>query len=55
MDKARIRKILSELDLPESKSNNSICSLDIIESFFVSVWIGCFKFSHTEMCELMKH
>lgn len=46
LDKTNIRAILSSLDLPQSHSNNSISSIDIIESFFVCVWIGCFKFSH---------
>jgi hypothetical protein len=47
LDKTKIREVLAELELPQSVSNNSVSSIDIIESFFVSVWIGCFKFSHT--------
>jgi len=47
IDKTGIRKKLMELGLPESKSNNSIDPVSIIESFWVSVWIGCFRFSHT--------
>lgn len=47
LDKTGIREKLSQLNLPESKSNNSIDVISIIESFWVSVWIGCFRFSHT--------
>ena len=47
IDKTGISKKLAELGLPESKSNNSIDSISIIESFWVSIWIGCFRFSHT--------
>ena len=47
IEKTGISKKLSELSLPESKSNNSIDSISIIESFWVSIWIGCFRFSHT--------
>ena len=47
IDKTGISKKLSTLGLPEGKSNNSIDSVSIIESFWVSIWIGCFRFSHT--------
>ncbi len=47
IDKTCISKKLSELGLPEGKSNNSIDAISIIESFWVSIWIGCFRFSHT--------
>lgn len=47
IDKTGISKKLSELGLPQGKSNNSIDALSIIESFWVSIWIGCFRFSHT--------
>ena len=47
MDKTEISKKLSTLGLPQSHSNNSIDSISIIESFWVSIWIGCFRFSHT--------
>jgi hypothetical protein len=47
IDKTGISNKLLELGLPESKSNNSIDPVSIIESFWVSVWIGCFRFSHT--------
>lgn len=52
LDKTGIRKKVSSLSLPQSKSNNKISSIDIIESFWVSVWIGCFRFSHTAVVRL---
>lgn len=47
IEKTKILEKLSTLPLPESTSNNRISALDIIESFWVSIWIGCFRFSHT--------
>ena len=47
IDKTGISKKLSELGLPESMSNNRIDPISIIESFWVSIWIGCHRFSHT--------
>jgi hypothetical protein len=47
IDKTGISKKLSQLGLPESKSNNHIEAVSIIESFWVSIWIGCFRFTHT--------
>lgn len=47
LDKTGISKKLSELGLPEGKSNNRIDAISIVEAFWVSVWIGAFRFSHT--------
>jgi hypothetical protein len=47
IDQTGISKKLAELGLPESKSNNRIDAVSIIESFWVGIWIGCFRFSHT--------
>jgi hypothetical protein len=47
INKSGIREKMSELGLPGGKSNNSIAALDIVESFWVSIWIGCYRFSHT--------
>src|ERR1035437_2899820 len=47
IDKTGISKKLSEIGLPESKSNNKIDPVSLIESYWVSIWIGCFRFSHT--------
>lgn len=52
IDKTGISKKLSEIGLPEGKSNNSISAISIIESFWVSIWIGCFRFSHTAVVRL---
>ena len=52
MAKTGISKKLSQLGLPESKSNNGIDAVSIIESFWVSIWIGCFRFSHTAIVRL---
>lgn len=47
LDKSGMSKKLSALGLPQSKSNNHIDAIEIVESFWVSVWIGAFRFSHT--------
>src|SRR5439155_23009389 len=38
--------------LPESKSNNRIEAVSIVETFWVSVWIGAFRFSHTAVVKV---
>src|SRR3954452_23770363 len=52
IDKTGISTKLSSLGLPQSKSNNSIDAISIIESFWVSIWIGCFRFSHTAVVRM---
>lgn len=52
LDKSKILEKIEEIGLPSSTSNNSIKSIDIVNSFFVSIWIGCFKFSHTAVVRL---
>lgn len=52
IDKTGISKKLTELGLPEGTSNNHIPAIDIIESFWVSIWIGCFRFSHTAVVRM---
>jgi DNA-directed RNA polymerase subunit N (RpoN/RPB10) len=52
IDKTGILHKLSALGMPEGKSNNSIDPISIIESFWVSIWIGCFRFSHTAVVRL---
>jgi len=47
IDKTGISKKLSEIGLPQSRSNNRIDPVGLIESFWVSIWIGCFRFNHT--------
>ena len=50
--KTGISDKIEELGIPESTSNNRIRGIEIIESFWVSVWIGCFRFSHTAVVRL---
>jgi hypothetical protein len=52
IEKSGISKKIEELGVPEKKSNNSIGGISIIESFWVSIWIGCFRFSHTAVVRL---
>jgi hypothetical protein len=52
IDKTGISKKLAALDLPQSKSNNRINNVSIVESFWVSIWIGCFRFSHTAVVKV---
>src|SRR5437764_8577247 len=52
LDKTGISNKLSSLGLPQSKSNNSIDAISLIESFWVSIWIGCFRFSHTAVVRM---
>ncbi|HEU0226783.1 MAG TPA: hypothetical protein VFQ86_03535 [Arachidicoccus soli] len=52
LEKTDIRSKLEGLPLPISNSNNSISTLDIIESFWVNLWIGCFRFSHTAVVRM---
>lgn len=52
VDKTGISRKLSEIGLPEGKSNNHFGAVELIESFWVSIWIGCFRFSHTAVVRL---
>lgn len=52
VDKTKIIEKIAELGLPEGTSNNSIRGMDIIESFWVNVRIGCFRFSHTTIVRM---
>ena len=52
IDKTGISKKAAEHGLPESKGNNSIDAISMIESFWVSVWIGCYRFRHTAVVRL---
>ncbi|HEY5367583.1 MAG TPA: hypothetical protein VIJ75_01210 [Hanamia sp.] len=49
IDKTGISKKLLELGLPQGKSNNRIDLISIIESFWVSIWIGCFRFKDLQI------
>lgn len=52
LDRVDLRKAISGLALPESQSNNSYQTHEIVESFLLSVWLGCYKFSHTHVLRL---
>lgn len=52
IDKTGIRDVLEKLKLPQGASNNSYESVELVESFFVSVWIGASRFSHTGILRL---
>ena len=51
-DKLGLKEALNQLPIPESTSNNSYEKEDLIESFLLSVWLGCYKFSHTHVLRL---
>ena len=42
-----IKKIMSELDLPQKGSNRGYEPMQIIECFWTSIWIGAGRFSHS--------
>lgn len=48
-EKLELKKAIANLPLPQSTSNNSYATEDIVESFLLSVWLGCYKFSHTNI------
>ncbi len=52
LEKTKIKEVLLELDLPQKRSNNQISPISIIESFWVSIWIGCFRFQHTAVIKV---
>mgnify|MGYP000858922911 FL=1 len=47
-----LKQILTSLPIPQSTSNNRYETEEIIESFLLSVWLGCYKFSHTHVLRL---
>jgi len=51
-DKLGLKQILNTLPIPKSTSNNRYETDEIIESFLLSVWLGCYKFSHTHVLRL---
>lgn len=51
-DKLGLKTILQSLPIPQSTSNNRYETEDLVESFLLSVWLGCYKFSHTHVLRL---
>ncbi len=47
VDKTGIREFLGTLALPTPQSNRGYSPLQIIESFWVSIWTGASRFTHT--------
>ena len=50
--KMKLRQFIKTLPIPQSTSNNRYEVEDIVESFLLSVWLGCYKFSHTHVLRL---
>ena len=46
LDNIGIKEFMSELNLPEKGSNRGYESIQIIECFWTSIWIGAGRFSH---------
>ena len=51
-EKIGLKQIINSLPIPQSTSNNSYEVNEIVESFLLSVWLGCYKFSHTHVLRL---
>ena len=49
LDRTEIRKVLEESCLPWPASNCGYSPVQVVESFWVSVWLGGVRFSHTAM------
>ena len=49
IDKTKIMEKLNELSLPRPQSNRGYDPIDVIESFFVCVWLGGSRFAHTSL------
>jgi len=47
VDNTGIKSFMGALNLPRRGSNRSYFPLDIIESFWVSIWIGASRFTHS--------
>ena len=47
LDNIGIKEFMSELNLPEKGSNRGYESIQIIECFWTSIWIGAGRFSHS--------
>ena len=51
-DKLGLKHVINSLAIPQSTSNNRYETDEIVESFLLSVWLGCYKFSHTHILRL---
>jgi hypothetical protein len=50
--KMHLGEFIKTLPIPQSMSNNRYEVEEIVESFLLSVWLGCYKFSHTHVLRL---
>ena len=48
IDKLGVREKLTELALPEKGSNRSYNPIDVIESFWLSIWTGASRYIHAD-------
>lgn len=51
-EKMQLREFIKTLPLPQSASNNRYEAEELVESFLLSVWLGCYKFSHTHVLRM---
>jgi len=51
-EKMQLREFIKTLPIPQSTSNNRYETEELVESFLLSVWLGCYKFSHTQVMRL---
>ena len=51
-EKLKLKEVLKGLPIPESTSNNRYEVDELVESFLLSIWMGCYKFSHTQVLRL---
>lgn len=47
LDRSGIRRQLSALDLPFPGSNRGYLPVQMVESFWLSVWVGASRFAHS--------
>lgn len=47
IDRTGIKEFMKGLPLPKPGSNRGYCPIQIVESFWVSVWIGANRFAHS--------
>src|SRR3954453_12858559 len=52
IEKSAITEKLSELELPAQGSNRGYAPLQLIESFWISVWCGANRFMHLDVLRM---
>jgi hypothetical protein len=51
LDRTGISNYISSYGLPESGSNAGYSSVEILEAFWISIWLGANRFSHTSVLQ----